>query len=133
VPSESEFVLRDVNAVLRQYTIDRSRVVAHGMGSGGQMAFHLGFHARDVFRGVATMGAVLGTPPKDAVANQPLSFFIAAGEKDPALPDIQASKAVLAEKRFHVIYREIKDTGKEYFDEKTFGELLVWLDSLDRI
>ena len=133
VPGEAEMVLRDVNAVLKQYTIDRSRVVAHGMGSGGQMAFHLGFHARDVFRGVATMGAVLGTPPKDATPTQPLSFFIATGDKDPAIKDVQASKAVLDDKKFPVVYREIGETGKEYFDRKTFDELLVWLDSLDRI
>ncbi len=132
-PGEAELVLRDVNAVLGRYTIDRSRVVAHGMGTGGQMAFHLGFHARDVFRGVATVGAVLGTPPKDNTAGQPLSFFIAAGDKDPALKDIEASRAVLQERRFPVVYREVKESGKEYFDVKTFGELLVWMDSLDRI
>ena len=132
-PGEAELVLRDVNAVLGQYTIDRSRVVAHGMGTGGQMAFHMGFHARDVFRGVATVGSMLGTPPKDNAANQPLSFFIAAGDKDPVIKEIQASKAVLEEKRFPVVYREIKETGKEYFDLKTFNDLLVWLDSLDRI
>ena len=31
----------------------------HGMGVGGQMAFYLGFNARDMVRGVATSGAVL--------------------------------------------------------------------------
>ena len=36
---------------MNQYTIDRNRVVVHGMGVGGQMAFRLGFRARDVVRG----------------------------------------------------------------------------------
>ncbi|MCI0704506.1 MAG: PDZ domain-containing protein [Planctomycetia bacterium] len=133
VASETELVMQDVKSVLGQYTIDRTRVVAHGMANGGQMAFYVGFNARDVFRGVATVGATLGTAPKDNVANQPLSFFITAGDKDPILKDIVQSKDLLAEKRFPVIFREMKESGKEYFDLKTFNDFKVWVDSLDRI
>ncbi len=132
-PTETEVVMQDVKAVLGQYTIDRTRVVAHGMGNGGEMAFYVGFNARDVFRGVGTIGATLGNPPKENVANQPLSFFISGGDKDPAIKDIVVSKDLLAEKRFPVVFREMKESGKEYFDEKTFKEFLNWLDSLDRI
>jgi poly(3-hydroxybutyrate) depolymerase len=133
VASETELVMQDVKAVIGQYTIDRTRVVAHGQGNGGQMAFYVGFNARDVFRGVAAIGAVLGTAPKDNVANQPLSFFISAGDKDPLLKDIVESKNLLVEKRFPVIFREMKESGKEYYDLKTFTDFLNWLDSLDRI
>jgi predicted esterase len=133
VPSETEQIVTDVRKVLGQYTTDKNRVVAHGMGNGGQMAFYVGFNARDVFRGVATLGAVLGTAPKDNVANQPLSFYITVGDKDPLLKDVEASKQALEEKRFPVVYRVMKESGKEYFDEKMFAEFLNWLDSLDRI
>jgi serine protease Do len=133
VPSETELIVTDVRKVLGQYTTDKTRVVAHGMGKGGQMAFYVGFHARDVFRGVATIGAALGTQPRDNVANQPLSFFITVGDKDPLLKDVESSKQALEEKRFPVVYRLMKESGKEYFDEKLFGEFLNWLDSLDRI
>jgi S1-C subfamily serine protease/predicted esterase len=133
VPSETESVTQDVQEVFAAYTIDRRRVVAHGMGVGGQMAFYLGFNARDVFRGVATTGASLGTQPKDNVPNQPLAFFIIAGENDPAIREIEQAKPALDEKRFPVIYRVIKDFGKEYTDQKTLIELCVWLDSLDKI
>jgi len=133
VPSETELVMADVKRVLGQYTIDRTRVVAHGMGNGGQMAFYVGFNVRDVFRGVATVGSVLGTPPKDNVANQPLSFFVAVGDKDPLLKEVEASRKALEEKRFPVVYRVVKESGKEYFDVPTFTDLLNWLDSLDRI
>lgn len=132
-PSETELVMQDVNAVIGQYTIDKSRVVAHGMGNGGQMAFYVGFNARDVIRGVATLGAVLGTNPKDNIANQPLSFFISGGDKDPLLKDIVESKNQLIDKRFPVVFREMKESGKEYCDEATFTDLILWLDSLDRI
>jgi S1-C subfamily serine protease/predicted esterase len=133
VASETEEVVRDLRTVLGEYTVDRNRVVAHGMGVGGQMAFYVGFHARDVIRGVAVSGAVLGTQPKDTVPNQPLSFFIVAGAKDPLVKEIAEGKTRLVEKKFPVQYREIADFGKEYLDDKTFGELRVWMDSLDRI
>lgn len=132
-PAETEVVVQDVKAVMGQYTIDKARVVAHGIANGGEMAFYVGFNARDVFRGVATLGAALGNPPKENVANLPLSFFITAGDKDPLLKDIVASKTLLTEKRFPVIFREMKESGKEYFDLKTFTDFLNWLDSLDRI
>jgi len=133
LPSETELLITDIRKVLGEFTFDRSRVVAHGMGNGGQMAFYVSFHARDVFRGVATLGAVLGTQPKENVANQPLAFFITAGDKDPILKDVEASKQALQEKRFPVIYRMMQESGKEYYDVKTFMEMLHWLDSLDRI
>src|SRR5262249_37801121 len=58
IPSESEFVIQSVQDVIKQYTVDPQRIVAHGMGIGGQMALHLGMNQRDLFRGVATVGAV---------------------------------------------------------------------------
>ncbi|MCE9562309.1 MAG: PDZ domain-containing protein [Planctomycetes bacterium] len=133
VPSETEIVMQDVKTVLGQYTIDKTRVVAHGQGNGGQMAFYVGFNARDIFRGVGTVGAVLGTNPKENIANQPLSFFISGGDKDPLIKDIKESKDLLIERRFPVVFREMKESGKEYFDAATFAEFIAWLDSLDRV
>jgi serine protease Do len=133
MPSESETVLADVNRVMGEYTIDKSRVVVHGLGRGGQMAYYLGFQARDVFRGVAAVGAPLGNPPRDNVATQPLSFFVAAGARDPELKEIEAGKALLDEKRFPVSYRKMADVGKEYLDAATFTEFLNWLDAIDRL
>jgi hypothetical protein len=37
------------------------------------------------------------------------------------------------EKRFPVYFREMKESGKEYFDAPTFVDFLAWLDSLDRV
>ena len=133
VASETEGIVQDVKDVMAGYTIDRNRVIAHGMGVGGQMAFYLGFNARDLIRGVATTGAALGTPPKENLPTQPLSFFLVGGEKDPAIQEIAETKPALVEKRFPVIYRPIAEFGKEYMDQKTLIEMCLWLDSLDRI
>ncbi|HYH66552.1 MAG TPA: PDZ domain-containing protein [Urbifossiella sp.] len=133
MPSESEAVVQDVNRVMGEYTIDKARVVAHGLGRGGQMAYYLAFQARDVFRGVAAVGAPLGNPPRDNVATQPLSFFIAAGTRDPELKEIEAGKALLDEKRFPVSFRRMADVGREYLDGPTFTEFQNWLDAIDRL
>ena len=132
LPSESDAVIGIVQETIGTYTPDRQRIVAHGMGVGGQFAYYLGFQARDLFRGVATTGAVMTSPVKDNVPNQRLQFFIAAGGKDPLVKDIQESKTKLAGNKFSVIYRESPEGGHQYLDSKTLGELARWIDSLDR-
>ncbi len=132
VGSESDFVQQAVRDVMGQYTIDRQRVVAHGMGVGGQMAYYLGFNGRDLFRGVATTGAVLASQVKDKSAAQPLQFFLVAGGKDPLVKDIQEGRKKLVEKKYSVVYREIANMGHQYLDEKTLIELARWMDALDQ-
>jgi hypothetical protein len=131
--SEADFVREATEAVKTTYQIDPHRIVAHGMGQGGQFAFYLGFHARDLFRGVATTGAALASPPKEKVANQPLAFFVACGGKDPLAKSIAETKTKLADQKYSVIHREIANMGHQYLDLKTLEELLRWLDSLDRL
>ena len=133
VASETEFIVKAARDVIAEYTIDRQRVVVHGMGIGGQMAFYLGFNARDLVRGVATTSAVLATQPKDPVINQRLQFFIVAGGKDPLAKDISKGQKTLSEKKFPVMFREIPEMGKQYLDRKTLDELVRWIDAMDRL
>jgi poly(3-hydroxybutyrate) depolymerase len=130
--SEADFVQETIRAVMAEYTIDGQRVIAHGMGVGGQMGFYLGFHVRDLIRGVATTGAVLNNQPKETVANQRLAFFIVAGGKDPLAQAISATKAKLSEHKFPVTYHEVPERGHEYLDAVVLHELIRWIDSLDR-
>ena len=104
------------------------------LGVGGQMAYYLGFSARDQIRAVATVGAVLASQPKDLVSNQRLQFYIAAGEKDPIVKDIADGKPKLTERKYNVVLRIVKDRGKEYLNESpaAFREMIRWIDSLDR-
>jgi S1-C subfamily serine protease/predicted esterase len=131
--SEADYVREAIQQVVSQYTIDRQRIIAHGMGLGGQMAFYLGFHVRDLIRGVATTSAPMTTPPADNFPAQRLSFFIAAGGRDPIVKSIAEIKPKLAEKKFPVIYRLIDEMGHEYLDAGTFAELVRWIDALDRL
>jgi S1-C subfamily serine protease/predicted esterase len=133
VASDADYVAQVAREVLAQYTIDKERVLVHGMGQGGQMAFYLGFHNRDLVRGVATTGAVLTSQVKEKAAGRPLSFFIVAGEKDPLAKAIAGSKKKLLDNKYPVILREIKDMGHQYLDLDTLEELVRWIDSLDRL
>jgi S1-C subfamily serine protease/predicted esterase len=133
VASETEGVLQDLKEVIGDYTVDRSRVVTHGEGTGGQMAAYLGFNAREYIRGVAMSGAALGTAPKDNLPGQRLAFFVMAGDKHPDFKEIEASPKALIEKKFPTVWRPMPNIGKQYMDQKTLNELAMWLDSLDRI
>jgi serine protease Do len=130
--SETDFIHEAIQAVLAEYTIDRERIVAHGMGNGGQMAFYLGFHARDLIRAVATTGAAMNGQPKDNLANERLAFFVVAGGRDPLSQAIAETRDKLQEHKFPVVYREIPEMGSQYLDAATLHDLVRWIDSLDR-
>jgi S1-C subfamily serine protease len=132
VPGDLNLVLDAARHVLSDYTIDRQRVVAHGMGVGGQMALYLGFHDRELIRGVATTGAVV-TQAKDNLAAQRLAFYLVAGGRDPLVKAIAESKTKLTERGFPVVYRQIADMGRQYLDERTLDELVRWIDALDKM
>ncbi len=134
VPSEADDIVTNMNLVLGHYTIDRQRIVMHGHGIGGQMAYYMAFHSRDLVRGVATVSAVLATQSKDSVPNQRLQFLIFGGQKDLLIKEIKESKTKLVDKKYNVIFREMKNIGKQYLDEDAdeLKELFRWIDSLDR-
>ncbi len=133
VAGDADFVQEAVQSTLGAYTIDRRRIVAHGMGNGGQMAFYVGFHDRDTIRAVATSGAGMTGQPKEKQQNQPLSFYLVAGGKDPLVKLIAETKTKLTEAKYPVVYKEIPNMGHQYLDIKTLEELVRWIDSLDRI
>jgi S1-C subfamily serine protease len=135
VASELDFVTEAIRTTMAAYTIDRQRVVAHGMGVGGEMAFYLGFQSRDLVRGVTTIGSVLNSAPKERVPTQPLAFFLTVGEKDPIAEAVKETKTKLTDHRFPVVLRELKEKGHQYYElfDKTFDEMILWIDSLDRL
>jgi predicted esterase len=130
-PNASEYVVTAARETMKTYNIDRQRVIAHGMAAGGQMALHLAFNHRDLFRGAAPVGAT-ASQIKDNVAAQRLSFYIAAGSLDPIVKNIAETRTRLADRRYPAFYREIPKQGREYLTAKDIREMLSWLDSLDQ-
>ncbi len=133
--SETELVLQDLKEVMDTYTVDQQRIIVHGMGIGGQLAFYMGFNARETIRGVATVGAILANNPKETIPTQRVSFFVVAGQKDPIAKDIAESQKQLSEKKHPVILEVSPNMGKEYLnaDVELLRKLARWMDSLDRI
>jgi hypothetical protein len=132
IPSASDMVIGAVNETMKHYTVDRSRIVAHGMSVGGQMAMHLAMNHRETFRGACAIGATSG-PIKDNVANQRVSFYVAGGALDPINKNIAESRVKLAERRYPAFYRELPERGRhEYFRGKELQEVNRWIDSLDQ-
>src|SRR5205823_5326917 len=82
IPSDADYIAEAVRDVTGKYTIDRQRVVAHGMGVGGQMAIYVGFNYPELFTGVAATGAVVQSI-KDHAQGDRLSFYLAGGAVDP--------------------------------------------------
>ncbi|MSR31582.1 MAG: PDZ domain-containing protein [Gemmataceae bacterium] len=132
-PGEVDLITESFKFVTDAYNVDRRRVVAHGMGMGGQMAFYLAFQHRDMVRGVAAVGAGMAANPKERVNSQPLSFFLAVGDKDPLRESVADTAKKLGEFHFPLHFKEMKDRGHQYFDSQTFDQMAVWIDLLDRL
>ena len=117
VPSETEVVMQDVKTVLGQYTIDRTRVVAHGMGNGGQMAFYVGFNARDMFRGVGDRRRGARNQP-EGERREPAAVVLHRRRRQGSAHQGHRREQGPARRRSgsRSIYREMKESGKEYFD-----------------
>ncbi len=137
VPSEVQFLGDTAREVMQHYTIDPRRVVMHGWGQGGEMAFYTAFHLRDLIRGVGVIGATLNSQAKDAEAPYPLSFYLVVGDKDPLLASVKESKSKLEGHKYPVVFREIPNLGHQYLSDDlaadAVDEMVRWIDSLDRI
>ncbi|MFT3882544.1 MAG: hypothetical protein QM703_23190 [Gemmatales bacterium] len=132
--SEADQIQLELRALLRQYTIDRQRIVAHGLRQGAQFALYLGFDARELIRGVAAVAGSLAQAPKENVPNQRLSFFLVAGDRDPQIEAVRAVPSKLKENHFPLIYHEIPNQGNGYITElAVFEQLVLWVVGLDRL
>jgi S1-C subfamily serine protease len=131
-PNDTELVIEAVRDVIANYTVDKDRIVAHGSGNGGEMAFNLGFKARDLFRGVAAHSAIWAAPP-DNLPQQRLAFWVSGGQKDPVIKAIAETRTKLQSKGFPVLYQDYPNRGHEYFDDNAFVDMIRWIDALDRM
>jgi poly(3-hydroxybutyrate) depolymerase len=118
---------------MAEYTIDKQRVVAHGMDNGGQMAYRLARGSPSVFRGVATVGAVLPITDGQQLSGPRVLYFVAAGDRDPLAKLITESKDKLVAKKQAVVFRQLINWGHQYFGAAMVDELARWIDSLDRL
>lgn len=131
--SEVDFIKADLRDVLGQYTIDRQRVVVHGLANGGNLALYLAFDAPDLVRGVASVAGAIPGPLRDSASLQRVTFLMYAGTLDPNVEAIRGTRSKLAERKLPVILRELKDHGNGYLNPEGVQEVVRWIDSLDRL
>ena len=129
--TDVEFIRKTRDEVVKDYSVDRTRVVVHGYQAGGAIAFVTTFGNRDLVRGVAAVGASVparSRPP----ANDPgerLAIYMANDSESRMADRIKAVVKSLQEMRYPVVTRD----AKKYLSDEQVDEMLRWVDTLDRI
>jgi poly(3-hydroxybutyrate) depolymerase len=133
-PTDSEFVMKCLETVAKRYTLDKSRIVAHGYQAGGAMAYLLTFQHRDVFSAVASIDAPL--PGTGQVAeNEPgkrLAVFAGVSTKARFAARIENSLTTLREAEYPVTVKQLGEEPR-YLQPDELSELVRWIDALDRL
>jgi serine protease Do len=131
--TELEYLVRLLAQILNQDKVDPRRIVVYGHGSGGPVAWSLGFSARSVIRGIAVSAAPL--PRRMAVpANEPsqrlaiLAMVTSAGD---ATTSMSLGLQKCSETGYPVSTVTVANDGGE-FTEQERDELARWIDTLDR-
>jgi serine protease Do len=133
IPDEIEFVKDCVDMFLEKYSIDRSRVVLHGYGSGGGFAYAVAFKHREQVKGVSTVAAPMVSPPPDNEPDFRLQFHLTSGENDPQHRGVEGTVKGLRELKYPVVQMIIEGAGHKYPVGDYLTEIAVWIDALDRI
>jgi serine protease Do len=128
---EAEFVRGVVEHVQATYTIDPSRVAVLGDGVGGAFAWHVGFKHRELFRGIAVVGAPLRMPPPDNDPKLPQQLVVIGGAEDQLRPQLDTTIEVLRKLKFPTA--TLTPTGAGAPPQSIAPQLALWLDALDRI
>jgi predicted esterase len=132
-PSEAEFVKDLTEEFLQKYSIDKSRVVIHGFGTGGTFALHTAFKHRELFRGAAIVGAAAREAPPDNDPEHRIQFHFATGESDPTHGGVVVTVTVLRSMKFPVVHTIAEFGEHKYPTGEHLDALGRWIDMLDRI
>lgn len=131
-PTEARFIRRAMDQMLKDYSIDRARVVVHGYQGGAAMAYLVGATSRDVVRAVAAIDAPLPRVPlgeTDPVER--LAFLAGYATKTETTAAVQAGIARLRALKFPVSELQLGEQAR-YLTAEELDQLVRWIDSLDR-
>jgi poly(3-hydroxybutyrate) depolymerase len=133
-PTEARFVRRAVDDVLKNYSVDRSRVVVHGHEGGGAMAYLVGMANRDLLRAVAAVDSPLPRVAQmgETDPGERMAFYAAIATKSETTAAVEAGIARLRALKFPVTVHQLGEQGR-YLTTEELEQLVRWFDSLDRI
>jgi serine protease Do len=132
-PNDLVGAWRVVEHFLKEYRIDRNRVVIHSFARGGAFASVLAFENHEQIRGLALVSSVLQVPPPEAHPSYPFRFFFSIGQADRAGDILNQRVEFLHEMKFAVTVQKTAARERGYLDGEDVAELARWIDSLDRI
>ena len=130
---EIAFVAKVIEHVQGIYHVDATRVVTHGYQAGGAMAYAVAFGKRELVRGVAAIDSPIGGRPPENDPVHSLAFYATTAKKGRAKP---ATVAALVKRLRGLKYPvTVVDQGEtaRHLNGDELGELLRWIDTLDRI
>lgn len=132
-PSEAQFVKELTEHFLEKYSIDKSRVVIHGFGSGGTFALHMAFKERALYHGALVFSAGAREPPPDNDPEHRLQFHFASGDSDPMHGGVVLTVNVLRGMKYPVVHTIAEFGEHKYPLDERLDTMARWIDMLDRI
>jgi serine protease Do len=131
--TELEYLGRLVARVVNQHKVDPRRIVVFGQGSGGAIAWSLGFSGRSIIRGLAVSAAPL--PRRMTVpANEPsqrLAIFAAMSSANETSIPTSLGLQKCADAGYPVNTVALANDSGQLADGER-EELARWIDTLDR-
>jgi len=132
-PSDADLIRESLEGIAGSHSVDRRRVVAHGVDQGAQMALHLALTGKESPAGVAILNAGWTGTVRDKIPGRGTAFFLLVGATDPTRPAVQDLFNRLYQKNYAVISRIINQANASYLDAAQMAELAAWMDAMDTL
>ncbi|MCA8999852.1 MAG: PDZ domain-containing protein [Planctomycetaceae bacterium] len=134
---QSAAVVATIEWMQERYSIDSRRVAVIGFEDSTKLAAQLAFRNRELIRGLVLHSSPLAVPPPDNDPDFPLQIVVAApeaGETIGGRDRIGATVDFLREAGFPTArLTPPKSDEAEGLDDETVHQLVLWVDSLNRI
>ena len=131
---DGAFIRKAIEDITKDYNVDQNRVLVHGDQAGGAMAYLFAFDHRDLVRAIAVVDSTFPgrTPPpaNDPAHRLAISLHRAADSRVAKRIDADAKRLGLM--KYPVVVHDLGATSRSLNAQERV-DLLVWLDSLDRI
>jgi S1-C subfamily serine protease len=131
-PGEIAVVRKFIDNVTGLYNIDKTRIVLHGRGVGGTMAWFTALANRNLVRGVVPVDSLL--PERATLENDPVNrlfVYCITSEKGQPKEAVEAALTKLKKWKVPLVTKTI-DKDRDLSGEE-LEALAHWIDSLDRI
>jgi serine protease Do len=134
LPTEVGFVRKAIDHCVKNYSIDRTRIVVHGYQASGSMAYLTAFRHRDLVRGVVAVDSAISAAarPGDNDPIERLAILTAVAEESRLKSRILAGVKALREMKYPVTVLEQPGEPRELNDQE-LNSVASWVDTLDRI